>query len=112
MNDISDNFSGSQKTDPDWENRRLCSDDSCIGVIGADGRCGVCGLLDPSAPPGDPEHSTSRNTVKDEPREPPSEDQVPEPQDPGWEDRKLCPDESCIGTIGTDGRCRICGLTG
>ena len=23
--------------------RRLCDDGSCVGVIGADGRCGVCG---------------------------------------------------------------------
>jgi len=27
----------------DWENRRLCSDENCIGVIGADGRCRECG---------------------------------------------------------------------
>jgi hypothetical protein len=29
--------------DEDWENRRLCSDGNCIGVIGADGRCRECG---------------------------------------------------------------------
>ena len=111
MTDTSENLSGSQEIDLDWENRRLCSDDSCIGVIGADGRCRVCGLLGPKVP-GSPDLSTGRNTVTDEPREPPSEDSVPEPQDPGWEDRKLCSDESCIGTIGTDGRCSVCGLTG
>ena len=27
----------------DWENRRLCSDEACIGVIGPDGRCRECG---------------------------------------------------------------------
>ena len=26
-----------------WENRVLCSDESCIGVIGPDGRCKECG---------------------------------------------------------------------
>ena len=26
-----------------------------------------------------------------------------------WEKRILCIDESCIGTIGPDGRCRECG---
>ena len=26
-----------------WEERILCSDESCIGVIGADGRCKECG---------------------------------------------------------------------
>jgi hypothetical protein len=28
-----------------------------------------------------------------------------------WEKRTLCRDESCIGTIGQDGRCRECGKT-
>ena len=26
-----------------WENRTLCSDESCIGVIGPDGHCKECG---------------------------------------------------------------------
>ncbi len=26
-----------------------------------------------------------------------------------WEKRILCRDESCIGTIGTDGKCKECG---
>jgi hypothetical protein len=28
----------------DWESRQLCSDESCIGVIGPDGRCNECGM--------------------------------------------------------------------
>jgi len=31
------------RSDDDWENRVLCSDESCIGVIGPDGRCKECG---------------------------------------------------------------------
>ena len=31
------------QSDDDWENRILCSDESCIGVIGPDGRCKECG---------------------------------------------------------------------
>ena len=27
----------------DWDNRILCSDGNCIGVIGSDGRCKECG---------------------------------------------------------------------
>lgn len=27
-----------------------------------------------------------------------------------WLDRILCPDQSCTGTLGRDGRCRICGI--
>jgi hypothetical protein len=33
----------SEDLDLEWENRRLCSDGNCIGVIGADGRCKECG---------------------------------------------------------------------
>ena len=29
--------------DSDWDNRELCSDGSCIGVIGKDGKCNECG---------------------------------------------------------------------
>ena len=30
-------------SDDDWENRKLCSDGNCIGVIGSDGCCNECG---------------------------------------------------------------------
>mgnify|MGYP000054800188 FL=1 len=39
-------FNGEEENesdDSDWENRILCRDESCIGVIGADGRCKECG---------------------------------------------------------------------
>lgn len=29
--------------DDEWENRTLCSDESCIGVIGPNGTCRECG---------------------------------------------------------------------
>lgn len=32
-----------QEPDDDWEKRVLCSDGSCIGVIGPDGKCKECG---------------------------------------------------------------------
>jgi hypothetical protein len=31
------------ESDDEWENRVLCSDGNCIGVIGPDGRCKECG---------------------------------------------------------------------
>ena len=34
---------GDDDGDIDWENRTLCVDESCIGVIGPDGRCKECG---------------------------------------------------------------------
>ncbi|MDO9109413.1 MAG: hypothetical protein Q7U40_02055 [Desulfatirhabdiaceae bacterium] len=115
--DTPENISSAPETDLDWENRRLCSDDSCIGVIGADGRCRVCGLPDTETP-ADSDRSSDGSTVQEETQEEEeaaaslSENQAPESGDPGWEDRKLCRDESCIGTIGSDGRCTVCGLTG
>ena len=38
-----------------------------------------------------------------------SEDGKSRELDQEWENRVLCGDESCIGTIGPDGRCRECG---
>ncbi len=32
-------------SDIDWENRILCRDGNCIGVIGTNGRCEECGLI-------------------------------------------------------------------
>lgn len=29
-----------------------------------------------------------------------------------WAERKVCPDGACIGVIGDDGRCKVCGRTG
>jgi len=31
------------QADLEWERRTLCADESCIGVIGPDGRCKECG---------------------------------------------------------------------
>ena len=36
--------SKSSELNQEWENRVLCSDESCIGTIGPDGRCRECGL--------------------------------------------------------------------
>jgi len=31
------------RADIEWQNRTLCSDESCTGVIGPDGLCKECG---------------------------------------------------------------------
>ena len=106
--------------DLDWENRVLCSDESCIGVIGADGCCKEC------AKPyeGELPITFSKPTDQVRPSPPPAPDAegpVPGEDDPQtmaqpadsddeWEQRTLCSDESCIGVIGGDGRCKECGL--
>ena len=32
-----------KETSVDWDNRRLCSDGNCIGVINEEGVCNICG---------------------------------------------------------------------
>jgi hypothetical protein len=41
VKDIATHPAGSDASD--WGERTLCSDESCIGVIGPDGRCKECG---------------------------------------------------------------------
>ncbi|RPH49341.1 MAG: hypothetical protein EHM85_14205 [Desulfobacteraceae bacterium] len=91
-------------SDPEWENRKLCPDGSCIGVIGPDGRCKECGKLC------SPEEGT-RNTAETAyiPSYDSNSNQESDQSDPEWENRKLCPDGNCIGVIGPDGRCKECG---
>ena len=93
-----------------WGERTLCSDESCIGVIGSDGRCKECGKpyagtaasvpFPPSEPPAAVVEADPPPTV--------AAAELPDVDDP-WESRRLCSDESCIGVIGPDGRCKECG---
>ena len=87
--------------DPKWENRELCPYGNCIGIIGPDGRCKECGM-----PSGNPQKTAD---MANDPEC--SGIQAPE-SDPEWENRILCPDGNCIGIIGPDGRCRVCGKEG
>jgi len=118
-------------TDIEWEQRTLCSDESCIGVIGPDGRCKECGLPHESEKQQEflEEHAASDSEAEEEVAED-DEDEDDEDKDDEddededdeddededavtdieWERRTLCPDESCIGVIGPDGRCKECGL--
>lgn len=79
--------------------RELCSDESCIGLIGPDGRCRVCGAVGASAV-ADPRHRGMRSPRGDDDHADGDE------MDP---ERELCPDETCVGVIGPDGRCGECG---
>jgi hypothetical protein len=90
--------------DHDWENRVLCIDESCIGVVGSDGRCKECGKLCKESPSAETETAQSDSLPQED------LDEQPAPQfDDTWENRTLCSDESCIGVIGPDGRCKECG---
>ena len=92
------------KDNDNWENRILCSDEGCIGVIGSDGRCKECGKPGKESPAGEMDAAPVDST-------PPEDlEERPAPRfDDDWENRTLCSDESCIGIIGSDGRCKECG---
>lgn len=88
----------------DWENRTLCSDESCIGTIGPDGKCKECGKVYEGELPADHGTPSSKPVAEAAHKE---EDTSTEDDD--WGKRVLCSDESCIGVIGPDGRCKECG---
>ena len=111
----------------DWDERVLCRDESCTGTVGPDGCCRVCGLPlgnepvvfepsnedEPSALsepateiPGSEAESVGADVKDDEAIIADTEEDT----DTSWEERILCRDEECIGTIGPDGHCRVCGL--
>ena len=108
-------------TDMEWEQRVLCSDGNCIGVIGPDGRCKECGKKYEGTLPED--YSSAKEEPPPEDISIEKEDSSPEDldvaaesnendeskTDDDWQDRVLCSDGNCIGVIGPDGRCRECG---
>ncbi len=119
---------GKSQDNDGWENRVLCSDGNCIGVIGPDGHCKECGLeydgklpweirettgADQDAPDEDEGGSREEDLGEDSETAKPSEDAWnDESIVEHWNNRVLCVDGSCIGVIGTDGRCKECGKPG
>ncbi len=97
------------------EDRELCPDGTCIGVIGANGRCKVCGTpfvgtLAPSvrADDGDDEDDEDLDDEEDA-LEADAADAMGSLEVDDDDDRQLCPDGACIGLIGSDGKCKVCG---
>ena len=93
--------------------RRLCPDGACIGVIGPDGRCSECGRTTDGRPQvlagGPPAEGDAAESS-------PAEDAAPDRVDAAAEGatgfdagRRLCTDGSCVGVIGPDSRCGVCG---
>jgi hypothetical protein len=111
--------------------RRLCPDGSCIGVIGSDGRCGECGRSASGAGPGKafasvagepaanaPAVSQANADAYDADADAYANDAAAEPSastaaaagEGGFDpSRRLCDDGTCVGVIGPDGRCGVCG---
>jgi hypothetical protein len=109
---------GTYQPDTDWDNRILCSDGNCIGVIGPDGHCKECGKkYEGKLPETLVAGNESRSEGEDGHRAgadieaPPTADTTlrEETGADDWADRQLCSDGNCIGVIGPDGRCKECG---
>jgi hypothetical protein len=124
----------------EWDYREVCSDGSCVGVIGADGTCKVCGTISPTW-----DNERERGMVDEDAGDDTEEDQDLEddegadteedgadgadgadgPDDddselaalaPGapegdyeWTRRRLCPDGACVGVLGANQVCSVCG---
>lgn len=90
----------------DWDTRVLCSDESCIGTIGADGKCRECGKPYEGVLPEGHGQETVNVAVFEETKTVATQDEYP---DDDWDKRVLCGDGACIGVIGQDGKCKECG---
>ena len=107
--------------------RRLCPDGACIGVIGNDGRCRVCGRAGDGSAPASAAGGQEPDALDALDDDVPSRDRGDDDSAAGAEDqhalangadgadggfrpdRPLCDDGSCVGVIGSDGRCSVCG---
>jgi hypothetical protein len=99
------------QTSKDWENRILCSDESCIGVIGSDGHCKECGLLFNGDLKNDKLNGNEYiDRLDSEPDQDIADEESTAPMDKDWETRTLCRDGNCIGVVGPDDKCKECGL--
>jgi len=96
------------------EGRVLCGDDACIGTIGPDRRCKLCGrpyegdaeVVGTGAPPAaaDDGVEAARSDAGAAPAEPAATAGAG-----AVGERTCCPDDACVGIIGPNGVCGICG---
>src|SRR4051794_27122948 len=115
---MSSSGSDTDKFDP--SRRRLCPDGACVGLLDEAGRCKVCGLtasgaqgdVPPPAPLPDNDNDDDFAEAGNEAvafglgADEPSEGGAFDPR------RKLCPDGACVGVIGANGLCSVCGQAG
>jgi hypothetical protein len=98
---VSDAASTESNGEVDFDSRELCADGVCTGVIGDDGRCRVCGKSAGEA--AEPDADADNHDA------PVAEFRALDGAEAFDEDRKLCPDGACVGIMGADGRCKVCG---
>jgi hypothetical protein len=113
----------------DWDQRLLCPDGACVGLIGDDGLCKVCGRAAPNwgderkrgldvdaEAPVDDDDLDDEDADEEYDDENEADDAELQPEAPAeigeWKERKLCSDGACVGVIGDDGNCRVCGKAG
>lgn len=105
----------------DFEARVLCTDPLCIGLVGPDGRCAECGAAGPiltdeqraqmaRAARTDADAEAQADVPVEAVREA-LETAAGAASADAFDDRQLCPDAGCIGILGEDGRCKVCGLS-
>jgi hypothetical protein len=92
-----------------------CADESCIGALGADGCCAVCGRTGAGVdetPDAAALGEESDEAMAEAASAPEVDRDDAEEEDDGEdvEERLLCADEACIGLVAEDGYCRMCGL--
>jgi hypothetical protein len=94
--------------EPEEEGERIpCPDETCVGLIGEDGFCGVCGRAKASGE-GFAEAAQEQADSAQVHAGPEEEDEEPDADDDP--ERVLCSDDACIGLVGEDDYCRVCGL--
>jgi len=127
----------------EWDKRQLCDDGGCVGVIGSDGVCNVCGkrgtaMVATAADSGGAKRGEATDFDEDDEYYYEDDedgdgdgdedgDEDDDDDDEGdadvdedgvasvstgggeWNKRELCSDGGCVGVIGDDGRCKVCG---
>jgi hypothetical protein len=94
------------------EGRVLCGDDACIGTIGPDRRCKLCGRPyegDAEVGTGAPESGADTGVEAAQPEADASSEETATAGAQPEGERTCCPDDACVGIIGPDGVCGVCG---
>jgi hypothetical protein len=78
------------------DDRQLCPDGACTGVLGADGACKVCGR---------------RGVARVVRVVPPVAVVAAVVAAADDDERRLCPDGACTGLLDAGGTCKVCGRT-
>jgi hypothetical protein len=94
----------------EWNERELCPDGGCTGVIGDDGTCKVCGKqgLAPRIAAPAKDHDDDSEDSEDDADEDQHEHEQPS-DTREWGERELCSDGACVGVLDDAGACKVCG---